>query len=175
MNFTEDQKIEIISLLMVAILTIISISFVKKYIFNIPAKKNVVQTIPSVVQTTPPTLPVVKPTLPIVKPTPSVVRTTPQVVQTTRPVVQTTRPVVQTTRPVVQTTPQLTQPPYIPLFQSPSTGINECSSNDANWYGPLQDLSIDSKCVCGANEIKLTKTLSGVTYYKCELNNQNYT
>jgi hypothetical protein len=161
MNFTEDQKIEIISLLMVAILTIISISFVKKYIFNIPAKKNVVQTIPSVVQTTPPTLPVVKPTLPIVKPTPSVVRTTPQV--------------VQTTRPVVQTTPQLTQPPYIPLFQSPSTGINECSSNDANWYGPLQDLSIDSKCVCGANEIKLTKTLSGVTYYKCELNNQNYT
>lgn len=43
---------------------------------------------------------------------------------------------------------------------------NICSTPNRLWYGPVQNLSIDSKCVC-PNLVKLSKRLSGITYYKC--------
>jgi hypothetical protein len=48
---------------------------------------------------------------------------------------------------------------------SPSSS-NICSMPNTLWYGPVQNLSIDSKCVC-PNLIKSSKRLSGITYYKC--------
>jgi hypothetical protein len=49
---------------------------------------------------------------------------------------------------------------------------NICSTNDAIWYGPLQDISSDSNCICRPNELRLSKILNGTTYYKCQLDNQ---
>jgi len=58
---------------------------------------------------------------------------------------------------------------YAPAF---SNSVPNCSSNTAVWVGPLQNLSSDSNCICDSNEIRLSKIINGVVYYKCQLNNQ---
>ena len=60
--------------------------------------------------------------------------------------------------------------PFINMFDAVQSIKNECSSNQAAWYGPLQDLSIDPKCICESNQTRSSKTMNGITYYKCELN-----
>ena len=47
-----------------------------------------------------------------------------------------------------------------------ASSSNICSVPNTIWYGPVQNLSIDSKCVC-PDLIKSSKRLSGITYYKC--------
>ena len=47
---------------------------------------------------------------------------------------------------------------------------NICSMSNTLWYGPIQNLSVDSKCIC-PNLVKSSKRISGITYYKCT--NQN--
>jgi hypothetical protein len=42
---------------------------------------------------------------------------------------------------------------------------------DTNWYGPLDDLSTNLKCNCRENEIKVSRIMNGIIYYKCKLNN----
>ena len=56
-------------------------------------------------------------------------------------------------------------------IQTPSTtnNMNTCSISNAIWYGPVQNLSTDSTCSC-PNLIKVSRKLSGITYYKCEIN-----
>jgi len=65
-----------------------------------------------------------------------------------------------------------TSTPNIPIFLSPAQTRKSCSDNNTSWYGPLQDISSDSTCICDPNEKKLSKILNGVTYYKCQLDNQ---
>ena len=60
----------------------------------------------------------------------------------------------------------------MPIFQTPTETRKSCSDNDTNWYGPLQDISTDPNCYCDPNERKLNKSMNGITYYKCQLDNQ---
>jgi hypothetical protein len=56
------------------------------------------------------------------------------------------------------------------IILTPSSQVsnNICSLPNAIWYGQIQHLSSDSNCSCP--QIKLSKKLSGITYYKCEIN-----
>ena len=52
------------------------------------------------------------------------------------------------------------------IVSDSSNSTNICSLTSAIWYGPVQNLSTDSKCSC-PNLVKLSKSMSGITYYKC--------
>jgi hypothetical protein len=56
----------------------------------------------------------------------------------------------------------------IMLTPSSQESNNICSLPNAIWYGQIQNLSSDSNCFCP--QIKLSKKLSGITYYKCDIN-----
>ena len=74
--------------------------------------------------------------------------------------------------------PQPNPPQPFPLFTPTNTPSNNITSTlcsptpDTTWYGPLDDLSTNPKCTCRSNEMRLSKTMNGTIYYKCQLNNQ---
>lgn len=51
------------------------------------------------------------------------------------------------------------------IIKTPSSGT-QCSLPNAIWYGSIQTLSTDPNCTCP--NLKLSKKLSGIIYYKCE-------
>jgi len=69
--------------------------------------------------------------------------------------------------------PSPPQPNPFPLFTPTNTPeLMLCSPTpDTNWYGPLDDLSTNLKCNCRENEIKVSRIMNGIIYYKCKLNN----
>jgi len=162
------KKVEIITAVMLVVIIIVVVAFLIKYKILINNSNDQDYITPPQPKPTPkPPQPKPKPKPPQPKPTPSQPKPNPPPSQP------------KPNPPPSQPKPPQPNPPQpnpFPLFtptNTPSIPSTLCSPTpDTNWYGPLDDLSTNPKCTCRSNEMRLSKTMNGAIYYKCQLNNQ---
>jgi outer membrane biosynthesis protein TonB len=163
------KKVEIITAVMLVVIIIVLVAFAIKYKIFINNSNDQDYIAPPQPNPPQPKPPQPKPTPPQPKPNPPPSQPKPN------PPPSQPKPNPPPSQPKPPQ-PNPPQPNPFPLFtptNTPSIPSTLCSPTpDTNWYGPLDDLSTNPKCTCRSNEMRLSKTMNGAIYYKCQLNNQ---